>query len=295
MRYTRSRRVRHGSLSVPSRVELGIPGQLAANNKHIEKTTKMKKTIIALMALAGVACAEYSWDKTGSYSYTWDYSSAAVLDGTASWTFTTTEEEVNGNLVTVATGVNNGYELGTNSFLCDALTAANSDTNASLTFSTWYYWSGGDDWGEAIFHAGNADTGVTFAIGAGKIAFYTGSKSDADVIAAGVGSAISEDTWTHVSVTLSGGNWTAYINGAQTGEKQELGDIAWADSDSEKYKYSVGCKAPGYNAQRGMNDSGSKMYGTTVSYTYTPAVPEPTTATLSLLALAGLAARRRRK
>ncbi|MDO5490743.1 MAG: PEP-CTERM sorting domain-containing protein, partial [Bacteroidaceae bacterium] len=31
------------------------------------------------------------------------------------------------------------------------------------------------------------------------------------------------------------------------------------------------------------------------TYTYTPAVPEPTTATLSLLALAGLAARRRRK
>ena len=34
---------------------------------------------------------------------------------------------------------------------------------------------------------------------------------------------------------------------------------------------------------------------TNVSFTYTPAVPEPTTATLSLLALAGLAARRRRK
>ncbi|MBQ3239733.1 MAG: hypothetical protein IJB00_00960 [Akkermansia sp.] len=57
MRYTRLRRVRRGSLGIPSRVELGIPGQLATkqHNKQIENTKKMKKTIIALLALAGLA------------------------------------------------------------------------------------------------------------------------------------------------------------------------------------------------------------------------------------------------
>lgn len=40
--------------------------------------------------------------------------------------------------------------------------------------------------------------------------------------------------------------------------------------------------------------TGAALYNTAL-YSTTPAVPEPTTATLSLLALAGLTARRRRK
>ena len=55
MRYTRLRRVRRGSLSIPTRVELGIPGQLAAKRQTYRKTKEMKKTIIALLALAGLA------------------------------------------------------------------------------------------------------------------------------------------------------------------------------------------------------------------------------------------------
>lgn len=255
----------------------------------------MKKTLIALIALAGMTCGAdaYSWDPTQNYTYEWDYSDNAVLGGTESWTFTTSEDVILGNTVTTATGVVAGWEAGTNTFLIDAINAANSNTQSSLTFSTWYYWTGGTEWGETIFHAGSHNTGVTFALGAGKIAFFTGSKDDTNTISAGVGTAIEENTWTHISVTLSGGYWTAYINGEQTGEAQLLGDITWADSDAERNKYSIACQAPGYTAQRGLNDSGCKMYGTKVSYTYN--VPEPATATLSLLALAGLCARRRRK
>ena len=38
MRYTADRRVWRGSLSVPTRVELGIPGQLAEINKKTTNT-----------------------------------------------------------------------------------------------------------------------------------------------------------------------------------------------------------------------------------------------------------------
>ena len=43
MRYTCPRRVRHGSLSVPSRVELGIPGQLAEKQQTYRKYNKNEK------------------------------------------------------------------------------------------------------------------------------------------------------------------------------------------------------------------------------------------------------------
>ncbi|KAA4211551.1 PEP-CTERM sorting domain-containing protein [Bacteroides ovatus] len=53
--------------------------------------------------------------------------------------------------------------------------------------------------------------------------------------------------------------------------------------------YSIGHRAPGWNND-GLN--GTKLSSLSVSYA---AVPEPSTAALSLLAFAGFAARRRRK
>ena len=78
-----------------------------------------------------------------------------------------------------------------------------------------------------------------------------------------------------------------------------LGTISWPTDTAEINKYSIGNKVPGYNTgANGILDSGSKIANLSVSYTAAPAapsVPEPATATLSLLVLAGLAARRRRK
>ncbi len=58
----------------------------------------MKKTLIALLALAGMAsgATTFTWDASQEYSYTWDFSATntqngqiGVLGGTVTNTFTT--------------------------------------------------------------------------------------------------------------------------------------------------------------------------------------------------------------
>lgn len=105
----------------------------------------MKKTIIALLALSGVALGEYSWDATKDYSYTWDFSQentqngkTGVLGGTVTNTFAT--ESVTSIGTAIKEGDANGkyWEVDTNSFLYDAITAATT-TAATLTLTVDYY------------------------------------------------------------------------------------------------------------------------------------------------------------
>ena len=69
----------------------------------------------------------------------------------------------------------------------------------------------------------------------------------------------------------------------------------WSTDAAQRNKYSVGETAPGWDSNKletvTLGDGGIVM-----THTYSvPVVPEPATGTLSLLALAGLCARRRRK
>ena len=264
----------------------------------------MKKSIIALLALSGLAMADYVWDGTQSYSYAWDFSQEStqnnktgVLGGTVTNTFVT--ESVEGVGTAIKKGSENGkyWEVNTNTFLYDAITAATT-TNAVLTLTLDYYWTGAS-WGENILHVGKDATGIAYGLSNGYLSMATGTAVDETFGASKTDLRLTANAWNTITFSLSNNEWTASLNGV-TSTAKALGSITWDSAADERNKYAIGIKAPGWNSgATGLNDSGCKIANMTVSYvgytTESPIVPEPATATLSLLALAGLAARRRRK
>ena len=257
----------------------------------------MKKTLIALMALAGVAAADtFAWDANQNYSYTWDFSqdntkngNTGVLGGTVSNTFVT--EDITNIGTAIKKGTSNGqyWETSTNSFLYNAITTVTT-APSTLTLTLDYYWTGAQ-WGENILHIGANNTGVAFGLSNGYMSVTTGTATDDQFSAAKSNVRLTANAWNTITFTLSNNQWTASCNGVTSAAKT-LGSVTWDNAEDERNKYSIGIKAPGWTSgATGLNDSGCKIANMTVSYT----VPEPTTATLSLLALAGLAARRRRK
>ena len=249
------------------------------------------------MALAGVAAADtFAWDANQNYSYTWDFSqdntkngNTGVLGGTVSNTFVTEDITNIGTAIKEGTSDGQYWETGTNSFLYNAITTVTT-APSTLTLTLDYYWTGAQ-WGENILHIGANNTGVAFGLSNGYMSVTTGTATDDQFSAAKSDVRLTANAWNTITFTLSNNQWTATCNGVTSAAKT-LGSVTWDNAEDERNKYSIGIKAPGWNSgATGLNDSGCKIANMTISYT----VPEPTTATLSLLSLAGLAARRRRK
>lgn len=258
----------------------------------------MKKTIITLLTLAGVAAADTTWDATKKYTYTWDFNASSALGGTVTNTFDIATEGDRTYITntTYSDKTKKGYREDNTSFLYNAVEAA-VKTGATLSITLDYYYEG-SSWGETILHVGRGsnDTGygVSFGIAAsGYMSVITTKPSDANYNAGKSTVQLTSDAWNTITFTLSNNKWTA-SNGIATSNAITLGSINWDSDANENQKYSIGITAPGWETQgcSGLNDSGCKIAN--MSVTYSP-VPEPTTATLSLLALAGLAARRRRR
>lgn len=248
----------------------------------------MKKTIIALCALVGMAAGEdpYSWDPTEAYCYEWDFNSA-TLGGTLTNSGYLVEDD--GTTLARGSGTHQYWETGTNSFFYDALTAVTS-TNATLTF-TMDYWYVNSNWGQTIMHIGQDGKGISLGVApGGYLSVCTGTASDTKFTECQSTTQLTAAAWNQITFTLSNNQWTTKLDGV-TSSAQPLGDISWPTDVTEINKYSIGNKAPGYNTGvNGIKDSGCKISNLTVSY-----APEPATAALSLLALAGLATRRRRR
>ena len=222
----------------------------------------MKKTIIALLALAGVASADYtgdfSWTDGSLPTFTFDDTPDLMLivdsvkvDGAVSTT--PKANSVYANTLTPSTNVGNG---GTWSI---SFAIVNTSTEAltlnGITFDAFAYNGGGA--------AQNEDTyarDITFALSGDAETSVVHSFGNSDTV----------ENWdTNPTLTFD----TPVEIAA---ESQVRFDLTVSKSNS------VGCF---------IGLSGATL----VTPAPTPAVPEPTTATLSLLALAGLAARRRRK
>lgn len=254
----------------------------------------MKKTIIAFMAVAGLAVADdFSWDASKPYSFSWNDFSGATLGGSLTNSYITTNvDDIGTALAKNEAGGNQYWEVNTNSFLYNAITAATT-SNATLTLSLDYYYAS-SQWGQTIMHVGQVDKGISFGIAPnGYMSLVTGTGSDSGFANAQSSTQLAANSWNRITFTLSNNQWTTTLNDI-TSEAQTLGTIAWADSESEINKYSLACKAPGYSeGANGITDSGSMMANLEVSYTPV-SVPEPAVASLSLLGLVGLAMRRRR-
>ncbi len=248
----------------------------------------MKTTVLTLLALAGVAMAvepattptwttsstapgqiTYSFTQSGSFNFT-DLGNAAIKDGesfTLTMSFTcTTNPFVQGNGL---------------SFL-----AAKADSTYDL-----YDISGGNNQFRLYIRPG--DSCLMFNINGWSYGY-----GEAQTDSTSYTSTLPETASAQTPVTL--GFRITYVNDADAG-----GDsyISFSSTEDSQIQFAT---ITDYNVVRSYNFSDLTNY--TGSYTNAPAelvttvsitkagelVPEPATATLSLLALAGLAARRRR-
>ena len=211
----------------------------------------MKKTLIALMAVAGVAMAEnYRGVATtnpfsdaitlSQYQYGMDYTLSFTL----------------GSSITSSHG---GTVL--------TLAQNNVGTATWVLFSQQGRYVGLD----------NGNDGVANGLVDGYATVYT-----YDNISTGA------DGWFMDSGSNDGiAGYTVTITGDAAKETTVL-TFAKSGKDTVTLNFNKLLDASHFNI-------GEKASASNVSFTVTPTVPEPTTATLSLLALCGLAARRRRK
>lgn len=135
------------------------------------------------------------------------------------------------------------------------------------------------------------------SVKSGKVYLTKGGNSTfLELAALTVSASATENIFNNLSITFSseGGNCTNTTTNAQGEElsvsttgNRSVGEISWYTGDSDSY--CIGMEAPGWNSQ--LLDPNLRI----VSYSATTPLPEPATATLSLLTLAGLAVRRRRK
>ena len=251
----------------------------------------MKKTLIALMAMAGVAMADSS--------YTWDaQTSGAVLGGTVAGAIGTGQytpnqgSYINSEALTVITGASTYGENGTK-VLYDMINDAIAGKSL-LTFSGDIS-VGSTTSNLVILHAGRDANGLTLGIKGGDLVLTnTGIGGTAIVSIDMPLNSKTNDKWylTNYSITIGKGGVVTYsVNGGTESTATTNFTANWytGSDETENYRYSFGHRAPGWNQET----FGGNFHTTGLTIT-SVSVPEPTTATLSLLALCGLCARRRR-
>ncbi len=261
----------------------------------------MKKTLIALMALAGVAMGA-DGDLTSIYTFE-TLKSTMLGQGSISIdsdTYTTPVYDC-----TAAPYYKyNSSTLTTN--LTDVLTGATANT--SLTIAAWVDW--GTSAHQTLFSWGENGTGIKFCLDGTSIRCVTKDVSanwkSEDIYNTGA----TNHDWSLVAVTLK----NAGDNTLDIVLRDVSGDRVWTFSgksynapNSPNAISLLTANVSGGEEQFNGYLAGLQVFTSTGSASSVsnakilaamgsaPTVPEPTTATLSLLALAGLAARRRRK
>ena len=218
----------------------------------------MKKTLIALMALAGIAAAaDTATEIVTIETIDAAFTSAPVnagncWSGNYSFTFTLTDD----------------YKL--------------EDSGSVLAF---YRGSAvNDSHGYNAIVLGGSDDALTLTVGRGR-AFNTVDNAtgiSADTYFTFAGEATDKVTFT--TTIEKGVTYTLTVTG---GDQAMTPTLTWADGSEV-----LGSYKGNMNGNAALTSAINKG---TIQVEVEVTVPEPTTATLSLLALAGLAARRRRK
>lgn len=237
----------------------------------------MKKTLIALVSLAGVATAQeytgqFTWTNTDGYSFVFNNSELTMTDITSS----VTQKDIQ------------DITLGSDpdAFIVNESSAYTPGVNIGTNAGTW----------TLTFTLSNT-TESTFSVEAMKLDVFLfnngGAKQQDDGKDRAVAftlSVLDGETSTQIgSVTMPGYKAGQYYN--VTMDLTEVYTLEARDSVVFALK-----AADGNNETVNGTFVGLSAVGFATSHIPdTPAVPEPATATLSLLALAGLAARRRRK
>ena len=265
----------------------------------------MKKTIIALMALAGVAAAD---------TLTYDqYKEAGLLTGLqAAWDFDSATADVLtftvNNSFSVANGVgsvgNSNTPWANNS--TDIATAFNTD---EFTFSFDLLSYNSYTWKNAVslYSGGNKNQMLAVTSDDNGILIYDygfGGKANVSESVASLGALPADGSGMNITLTFKGKTLTTYLNGESVSTYTLTGDAL--KKGLTGFQFNCGFEGvrpaqyPGTQTLDNLAIWNKALTADQVSMIasgvipQTPAVPEPATATLSLLALAGLAARRRR-
>ena len=229
----------------------------------------MKKTIIALMALAGAAAAQTTDVTLGSW-YTDNGESFLTLDAvygkTAAGCAGILEAGSDGELTASAS-----FTIDTDALLMSGVKVGDTVTISSIQVASAIG-------GYGIGGGSSSPRTMTITLGGNT---YVSEAQQSDKPDGAYGVLTYNFTGNNVFSFTVGDDLGVSIDAQNTVVHQQLG----------VFKNQTGVSAI-TSADGGVNgwQAAVKLNGTV-----TPAVPEPTTATLSLLALAGLAARRRRK
>ena len=250
----------------------------------------MKKSLIALLALAGMAMADTTLldiDFTTLTGSTNDNTPAGWTAGQWNGTGNTPYYNFGETGATVGQPWKQNY-LATEELDIDSMSECTIDLtlfNSNEDTGNMFFLSS-DSYSIVIGNSYNSNSEIyvgtlTEAVGRDYVCFQPNTKINPTVLDNSTGLNVSGDiayTLTMkdgnmtIAATLSnGGTWSTTITGMKDVTFNKIGFL----NDG----------APGTSGVKGI----------TITAPETPAVPEPTTATLSLLALAGLAARRRRK
>ena len=266
----------------------------------------MKKTIIALMALAGIACGSeksvifdfggisltgtnvVNINKEGDYKV---YSTSGDLAGIKG-TYTFAQDETHGGMNHTATKYTSSTipaSWGGTAWLCMLESTPSGWGDTFKDGLTSQYQSGGSTYTMTFsgLEAGYYDIS---AMGG-----YIGADNMVSAVTLTLGGAdTSKTTWS--SSDLSGSNASNSASGVAS-LTQSTGNTT--SPNPEGYTFDVS-KVLVTDGSLTLTIVGGAEYSQRtplngLTLTWTAAAPEPTTATLSLLALAGLAARRRRQ
>ena len=283
-----AQRLRSRSLSFPAYVGMGIPARSAQNSDN-SKLTIMKKTIFALIVLASLSVAA---ETTITLRLPESGLATTILNGE-------TEQDkiqavqVGGtwnNLLATFAGKEYGIYAGpqtSNVYLKET----DSNPWGNLGEGTWTLNSNNTGTITLLGRSGVGGDACVLVLGSeiavgsqlSSFTFHAAGSSDNTLTSSiTLGLAIVDNT----GATLYAQGGTNFTANNATGASQTLSldsPLTWAD---------------GYKVLAiidGVSDNGKTKYTISDISVSAQLVPEPTTATLSLLALAGLAARRRRK
>ena len=284
----------------------------------------MKKTIVALMALSGSVFAfdDTIWNfesslaseqgeglhsaKSPSYG-TW----VEGTEGSYTWTTGTPTYEETGVLagatfgeykLTEALGQALVFSNGSTVKYGDSYWAYDTDSKIGMgqNFSNSYTLMAYVKFDDAsktntIFATGDANKGLAFGLRDGNLNLMAKGLSDHTV-----SYTLSSNTWYNIAVSYDASIGTAvfYVNGDVAGTIENLKTAAFDAPGGEKSGFGskrVDAREELFSGQLAQFQILDGALTQSQILQAAHLVPEPTTATLSLLALAGLAARRRRK
>ncbi len=255
----------------------------------------MKKTLITLMALAGMAAADTVTPITDTTTGTWStHGTISVADGVISTGFTNWQVDaatytLNKALTYKETDVLHfSFDATNNGTGNGMLTLALVGTSNAIVIGHGNY----DKLNEVAGHGDDVQVGVTdnvTATGGYGFAFTNpGDDVTLNIVNNWEDAMPNNGVTTTISgqIAWDGDSYSLTLNSSAMSGSYSC-DLNLTTLDITKMVVTI---EGGGTAQEGW-ETGT-MSNLSIS---TPAIPEPTTATLSLLALAGLAARRRRK